>query len=282
MTDQELEDYVKDRLAIIYDLRMKNLRKLTLAQVLKKNPYLFRAKGANDVPKFVEDILQAYLSSSEETVFGNRFFEPLARKLAEEKGGIKTGSTGTDLEFDTPNKHTVIAVKSAANSQNASAQNKQNSEFIKVNQTVRAKGVAFDAIIGYCYGRVATEVPEGKIYRRIAGQKFWAELSGEEDFYLKILHAMKDYPVIHRAEYDAERAKLVNRLTQGIVLNFVNSEGEVDWDKLLRYNSGAGKPMQLVKIKPNAGTGILTTEEDISTEDISTEEDLEEEPLEEG
>lgn len=88
---------------------------------------------------------------------------------------------------------------------------------------------------------------------------------------------MKDYPIIHRAEYDAERAKLVNRLTQGIVLNFVNSEGEVDWDKLLRYNSGAGKPMQLVKIKPDAGTGILTTEED-----ISTEEDLEEEPLEEG
>ena len=83
---------------------------------------------------------------------------------------------------------------------------------------------------------------------------------------------MKDYPVIHRTEYDEERAKLVNRLTQGIVLNFVNSEGEVDWDKLLRYNSGMGRPMQLIKIKSNAGTGILTTEED-----VSTEEDLEDE-----
>ncbi len=91
MTDKELEDYVAETLQAIYEKRMKKVRKLTLAQVLKKNPYLFRSKGANDVTKFVEDTLQAYLSSSEEAVFGTLFFEPLARKLAEEQGGIKTG-----------------------------------------------------------------------------------------------------------------------------------------------------------------------------------------------
>ncbi len=146
-----------------------------------------------------------------------------------------------------------------------------------MNQTVRARGKAFDAIIGYCYGRVAQEFPEGKIYRRIAGQKFWTELTGDKDFYLKILHAMKDYPVLHRKEYDEERAKLVNRLTQGVMLNFVNSEGEVDWDKLLRFNSGIDKPSGLVKIKPDSGTGVLIVEEDVSTEDELSDDALEEE-----
>jgi len=274
MTDKELEDFVADKLQLFHKQRLEKLQKIKLTEVIKKNPYLFRAKGVANASDFVENVLQAYLSSSEETSFGNLFFEPLALEVSKAKGGIKTGSTGVDIEYVSTTTHTAIAVKSATNAQNSSAQNKQNAEFIRINQTVRARGRAFDAIIGYCYGR-ASGTPQGKIYRRLAGQAFWEELSGDSQFYMKILQAMKDLPTAHRKEYDAERTKLANRLTQGFGLNFVTSDGQIDWDKLLRFNSGTGKPGSLLKVKADPATGQVVLEEDIATEEEIIEDFIE-------
>jgi hypothetical protein len=266
MTDQELEDFVSGKLQLFYEQRLAKLKTMNLTEVLKKNPYLFRAKGISSASDFVDNVLQAYLSSSEETAFGTLFFEPLALEVSKAKGGMKTGSTGVDIEYATSAKHTAIAVKSATNSQNSSAQNKQNAEFVKINQTIRSKNLVFDAILGYCYGR-ASGTPQGKIYRRLAGQAFWEELSGDKEFYIKIIRAMKDYPTAHRKEYDVERTKLANRLTQGFALNFVNSDGQVDWEKLLSFNSGTDKPSKLSKVESDPVTGEIFIEEDFVTEE---------------
>jgi len=274
MTDQELEVFVAAKLHLFYQQRLEKLQNITLTQVLKKNPYLFKAKGITNASDFVENVLQAYLSSSEETVFGSIFFEPLALEVSRAKGGIKTGSTGVDIEYVSDTTHTAIAVKSSTNSQNASAQSKQNAEFIKINQTVRAKGKAFDAILGYSYGRASGSLT-GKIYRRLAGQAFWEELSGDSNFYLKILGAMKESPAIHRKEYDVQRTRLGNRLTQGFALNFITGDGEIDWEKLLRFNSGAGKPGNLLKVRVDSATGNSIVEEDKATEESLAEESSE-------
>lgn len=266
MIDPELEDFVAAKLQLFYTQRLDKLQGITLTQVLKKNPYLFKAKGITNAADFVENVLQAYLSSSEETVFGSIFFEPLALAVSQAKGGIKTGSTGVDIEYVSASTHTAIAVKSSTNSQNASAQSKQNAEFIKINQTVRAKGKAFDAILGYSYGRASGSLT-GRIYRRLAGQAFWEELSGDSEFYLKILRAMKEYPANHRKEYDIQRTRLGNRLTQGFTLNFIAGDGEIDWEKLLRFNSGAGKPGKLLKVQVDPATGNTVVAEDRATEE---------------
>ena len=146
---------------------------------------------------------------------------------------------------------------------------------------MRVRGKAFDAIIGYSYGR-ATGTPTGKIYRRLAGQAFWQELSGDADFYLKILRAMKDLPTAHRKDYDAERTKLANRLTQGFALNFVTPTGEIAWDKLLRFNSGTGKPDRLLRVQADPNTGTPAVEEDTAAEaDFAEDLDVEGLDLEE-
>lgn len=274
MTDQELETFVEARLRGFFEARLAKLKTISLPMVLKKNPYLFRAKGVTDAADFVENVLQAYLSSSEETIFGNRFFEPLALKASEAKGGMKTGSTGVDIEYSTPNTHTAIAVKSATNSQNASAQGKQNLEFIKIQKTVQARGKAFDAIIAYCYGR-ATGGPSDKVYRRLAGQAFWQELTGDGTFYLKIIRAMRDLPQQHRQEYDAARTSLKNRLAQAFMLNFLAPDGGIDWEKLLEFNSGAGKPAKLVSVAQDSTNGHLVLEMKLVAES-ELESDLEE------
>ena len=59
------------------------LDKIKIDQILKrKNPYLYRAKGISSASQIVEDILSAFISSSEETLFGNCFFEPISLVVA--------------------------------------------------------------------------------------------------------------------------------------------------------------------------------------------------------
>ena len=56
-----------------------NIDKLNIKKVMKrKNPYLFRAKAMNGAAQIIDAILAAFVSSSEETIFGNVFFEPIA------------------------------------------------------------------------------------------------------------------------------------------------------------------------------------------------------------
>jgi len=259
LTDLQLEELVQAKLQDFYDKRLAKLQSIKLANILTKNPYLFRAKGVKSASEFVESVLQAYLSSSEETIFGNIFFEPLALEASKSKGGHTAGSVGVDIEYESSLTNTSIAVKSATNAQNASAQGKQNSEFITVRNIKQKSGKSFDAILGYCYGRAAG-MPSGKIYRRLAGQAFWKELTGDDNFYLKIIQAMKDHPELHRQQYDTERANLANRLVRDFGLNFEAMDGSIDWEKLLRFNSGMDKPANLLRFNPDAPLTEAVTE----------------------
>lgn len=49
---------------------------------------------------------------------------------------------------------------------------------------------------------------------------------------------MRDYPTRHRAIYDTERAKAVNRFTKEFLEEFSTEDGAIDWEKLVRFNSG--------------------------------------------
>lgn len=61
-----------------HDKKLAKLKSLTLDAILKrKNPYLFRAKGAITANDLIESVLDATASSGEETIFGN-FLERVA------------------------------------------------------------------------------------------------------------------------------------------------------------------------------------------------------------
>lgn len=67
----------------------------------------------------------------------------------------------------------------------------------------------------------------------------WQELTGDADFYLKLIRAMEEYPTAHRRKYDREYAKAVNRFTKEFLNEFSSEDGTIDWEKLVRFNSGA-------------------------------------------
>lgn len=54
-----------------YTNLISNIDKLNIKKVMKrKNPYLFRAKAMNGAAQIIDAILAAFVSSSEETIFG--------------------------------------------------------------------------------------------------------------------------------------------------------------------------------------------------------------------
>jgi len=94
MQPHELDQLVKRCLGDFYERRLRKLTTLRLKVTLrKKNPYLFRAVGIQNAAEIVEGLLQAYMSSSDEGIFGDAFFEPVAKAVS---GGVVSDAEGID------------------------------------------------------------------------------------------------------------------------------------------------------------------------------------------
>lgn len=70
--------YIEKNISTFHAKRLQNLEELRLSTILKKkNPYLFKAKNIHTAQDLVKPLLDAHLSSQEETIFGD-FLEGLA------------------------------------------------------------------------------------------------------------------------------------------------------------------------------------------------------------
>lgn len=74
----EVREYVNKNIVDFHERRVKSLEELELDKLLKKNPYLFRAKNLVTAGDLVTDLLMAFLSSSEEKLFGDLSFLPVS------------------------------------------------------------------------------------------------------------------------------------------------------------------------------------------------------------
>lgn len=104
--------YVEENIGIFHQKRIQSLNSLRLSHVLKrKNPYLFKAKFVLTAEQIIRGILDAHISSNEETVFGD-WLEGLAIFINNSVyNGFKSGISGIDLEFEkNDNRYIVIEV----------------------------------------------------------------------------------------------------------------------------------------------------------------------------
>ncbi|MBI5300928.1 MAG: hypothetical protein HY868_02235 [Chloroflexi bacterium] len=75
MKTNELRELIAKSLNEFYARRLQALGTLKLRKVLlRKNPYLYKALGTESATEIVDEILKAYLSSSDEGIFGDTFF----------------------------------------------------------------------------------------------------------------------------------------------------------------------------------------------------------------
>jgi hypothetical protein len=178
------------------------------------------------------------MSSSDEGIFGDAFFEPIAKAVS---GGHVSPSEGIDVAIETAKIYKAIAVKSGPNIFNASQSKRMNDEFASLRSRLLKLHKQFDALLGHGYGRKNADPTSKRIYRIRSGEAFWTELTGDPDFYLKLIRLMRDYPLRHRTAFEREWGKAVNRFERDFLNEFATPDGGIDWEKLVRFNSGMYK-----------------------------------------
>jgi hypothetical protein len=226
---------------LFYDKKKSKISKLSLNSILKrKNPYLFKAKGCQRASDFIKNVIDATLSSGEETVFGN-FLESLAIFVAGQAyGGRKSTATGIDLEFETHDTKYLVSIKSGPDWGNSSQQERLKVHFAKAQRIFRTSGGAdgkhLRCIEGCCYGPQNVE-KDG--HTKLCGQAFWSLVSGgSETLYQDIIVPLGHSARRNNADLDALIDAKMNTLTHEFVERFCLPDGTIDWDRLVAFNSG--------------------------------------------
>ena len=233
-----VEKYVNENISVFHEGRLDSLENLDMKRLLRKNPYLFRAKNILTASEMVNGFMEAFLSSSEEERFGT-FLEGLAVFVAEQtSGGRKSSAAGVDLEFINRGVHYVVSIKSGPNWGNASQQDKLE-EDLKTAVTRLKQGdmrANVQSVLGICYGRVRTT--HLRSYLKVVGQNFWYFISENKDLYTDIIDPIGYRAKEHNEQYTTRKAETVNRITRDFVDEYCHLSGAIDWPKLVKVTCG--------------------------------------------
>ncbi|WKZ51454.1 MAG: PmeII family type II restriction endonuclease [Anaerolineales bacterium] len=238
LNPSEVVAFIEENIGDFHERRAASLRKLQLAQVLKKkNPYLFKAKNINDAHDLVKLLLDAHLSSQEETIFGE-FLEKLAIFVCGRVfDGRKSSAEGIDLEFMRDDALYIVSVKSGPNWGNSGQVKRMVENFRQAKRILRSSNTKanIQAINGCCYGR--DNKPDKGDYLKLCGQEFWRFISDSDRLFVEIIEPL-DYQAKERTkEFLVEYSRNLNLFTQEFMDVFC-IDGRIDWDKLVRFSSG--------------------------------------------
>ena len=233
-----VEKYVEENISIFHQKRIESLNTLKLSKILKrKNPYLFKAKNMLTAEQIIKGFLEAHISSNEEGIFGD-WLEGLAIFINNiVYGGWKSGIKGIDLEFDNDNNRYIVNIKSGPNWGNSSQIEKMKSDFNSAKRTLRTSNskVNIIAVNGCCYGR--DNNPDKGSYFKYCGQQFWEFISGDSDLFVKIIEPLGHKAKERNDEFITSYSQIINLFTREFSNTYCKQNGNIDWEKLVRFNS---------------------------------------------
>lgn len=237
--------YVEENIGNYHKGRLDSLRGLELKLILKrKNPYLFKAKNVVAAPELVKLLLDAHLSSQEETMFGE-FLESLAIYICSRVyGGRKSTRASIDLEFQQDGVFYIVSIKSGPNWGNADQIRKMRENFIDAAQDIRILEPKLPvlAVNGCCYGQDATPDKDG--YYKYCGQDFWEFVSGIHELYTQIIEPLGFRAKEKNEEFLAEYAKIITNFTVEFAHEFCDA-GAINWERIVQFNSAHLEPKQV-------------------------------------
>lgn len=236
---KEISKWIQENIDSFHKKRLEKLSKFELGDLLKrKNPYLFKAKNfvkLRDVIDLITALLDAQLSSSEETLFGD-FLEDLVIFInGKVYGGLKSSAGGIDLEFEKEDIRYIVSIKSGPNWGNRSQVARMKDNFRQAKQRHRRSKQKVVAVNGCCYGK--DDRPDKREYVKYCGQRFWSFVSGNDDLYTDIIEPL-GYEAKRRNEaFNTKREQIINKFTKQFTEDFCNEEGIILWEKLVKFNS---------------------------------------------
>ncbi|MBN2548102.1 MAG: cytosolic protein [Anaerolineales bacterium] len=234
----EVNEFVNININDFHRRKIRALEQLKLEKLLHKNPYLFKAKNISTAADLISGLLEAFLSSSEEKLFGD-FLEGLAVFIAGKTcGGHKSTAPGIDLEFTNNGVYYVVSVKSGPNWGNSSQQKKLEDDLktavARLKQSRHAQNI--QPVLGICYGKTRTSYLRG--YMKIVGQNFWYLISENRDLYLDIIEPIGYRAREHNQVFEQELSRVKNNFTWLFIERFCDETGRIDWPRLVHFNSG--------------------------------------------
>ena len=235
----DITAYVEKNIHLFHDKRIESLNKLRLKTVLKKkNPYLFKAKYFLTADQIVKALTDAFISSNEETIFGD-WLEGLAIFINQKVyQGRKSGIVGVDLEFEIENIRYIVAIKSGPNWGNSSQIAKMKSDFVTAKKTLRTSnsGLMIVSVNGCCYGKDRNPV-KGE-YFKYCGQQFWEFISGQPELYKELIEPLGHLAKETNETFMESYSMMLNRFIRDFSTEFCKENGAIDWDKLVEFNAG--------------------------------------------
>lgn len=234
-------DYIQTHIDTFHQKRLEKLNGLKLAPILKrKNPYLFKAKNLLTAEGLVRSVLDAYLSSQEETLFGD-FLEGVAVFVSHlVYGGYKPDDLeGIDLVFEDRDTLFVVEIKSGPHWGNFSQRSRMLTNFANAKALLQPRYPRHTlvAVNGCSYGQHTQYSQKDGAYYKLCGQDFWRFISGNDDLYLDLIE-----PLGHRANqrndaFEEAYARIINRFTLEFGRDYCLPDGAIDWAKLVNLTS---------------------------------------------
>jgi hypothetical protein len=234
----EVCEFVNENIVDFHKRRISSLENLNLNKLLRKNPYLFKAKNISTANELITGLLDAFLSSSEEKLFGD-FLEELAIFIAGKTfNGHKSSATGVDLEFFKNDVHYIVSIKSGTNWGNSSQHKKLEQDLANAVRRIQQSHHALNvrAVLGICYGKTRTNILHG--YLKVVGQNFWYLISDNKELYKDIIEPIGYRAKEHNEVFFLEKNRVVNRFTKLFLDRYCYENGDINWDKLVEFNSG--------------------------------------------
>lgn len=235
---KDVVDYVEQNIGVFHQKRIDSLDKLKLDKVLKrKNPYLFKAKYILTAEQLIRSLVDAHISSNEETVFGD-WLEGLAIFINERVySGWKSGISGIDLEFDSEGSRFIVSIKSGPNWGNSSQIKKMVSDFKSAQKSLRTSNSRLHIlpVNGCCYG--SDNQPDKGDYFKYCGQRFWHFVSGNENLYTEIIEPLGHKAKMKNDDFLQSYSQMINKFTLQFATEFCTRDGSIDWYKLVVFNS---------------------------------------------
>lgn len=197
--------------------------------IRNKNPYLYRASGIETCEQLVSRAFNDYVSSSVEGYFGP-FFEAVARVIS---GGVKPPKGGeVDLFIKLDGTVRLYVIKSGSKGFNSSSYDKAKRDIDSAEARLWQDKVTTEKRISFAYGRRAKTSMKGGIVH-LSSKDFWAELSGDPNFYKKLLDVCALLAPLYVADMQAPLADLLKEAQESFC------EGDsVNWDKVMALVSG--------------------------------------------
>jgi site-specific DNA-methyltransferase (cytosine-N4-specific) len=228
-----------------YGIRLERLESARLSDISKrKNPYLFKAKNIETAGDLAKSFLDAFLSSQEETIFGD-LMENLAIRVCREVFNGKKAEEGkyrsVDLIFKRDNKIYIVGIKSGPNWGNSDQINTMKRNFKVAKKYFAMHGKKNVVSVNGCiYGRDNSphkvNKDPGLSYYKICGQSFWELISGDEQLYKKIIQPLDKEAKKRDDIFKELYVTKINEMTKDVIELFY-TKNNLDWDKIIDYVS---------------------------------------------